>query len=249
MPKLTMVVLLTAALVATAGRARGQEPRLFEWGRDPARGELVNLTAGAGPCAPIDPTRPTVVVVHGLNPLGPVAHCTVAEGYAESIGRRYGAGVNVLGWDWNGATMDRLMPRANDDRAEQQGLVLASSLMARGVDPSRLHFIGQSSGCLVVASASRVLVHVTGRFIGRITLLDPAWTHHARLFEKLQVQGTSPIVEHYWAPGPSGFGREARRANVDDRAVSGPNGLVGLVRPFHTDHLHAVRWHIRNVTP
>ena len=55
------------------------------------------------------------------------------------------------------------------------------------------------------------------------------------------------MVDHYWAPGLSGFGRPAEFPGVRDQAVFGPRRALGLLRPFHTDHLHTVRWHIRQI--
>lgn len=238
---------LLTALALPSGT--GPDTRLFAWGRDPARGVLLNLTTGAGPSDPIDPARPTVVVAHGLNPMAPLVRCRIAECYAEAIGERFGPSVNVLGWDWNAATIRSARPRINDEHAVEQGRALGAALLRLGIEPTGLHLIGQSSGSVVVAAAARVLVRATGRAVARITLLDPVGAQHGLIFGRLGVASCAASVEHYWAPGPSGFGRRAPYPGVHDQAVPAPGGLLGLVRPSRADHLNTVRWHLRRAGP
>ena len=117
----SLVVLLTF-VAPTATPAFDGGLRLADWGSEPSRGVLVNLTVGARWGDPIDARRPTIVVVHGTNPFDPVMHFTMAESYAEVIGGRYGSTVNVLGWKWNADTMSRpLRPRQNQLHAVAQG--------------------------------------------------------------------------------------------------------------------------------
>jgi hypothetical protein len=117
------------------------------------RGVLVNLTGGSPTSRQIDPTRPTLVVVHGVNPFHPRCHYTVAERYAEVVAARFGATVNVLAWDWNADTMPSLYPPIVDRHAIEQGRALGHALLHTGVDPLSLHVLGQSEGCLVATSA------------------------------------------------------------------------------------------------
>jgi hypothetical protein len=243
MAHLGFLSLLAATLVV----APGDDVRLFELGRDRSPGVLLNLTAGARPCDPIDPSRPTVVVTHGLNPMAPAFRFAMAERYAEAIGARYGRSINVLSWDWNGVTMRSLRPSRNDADALEQGWALGAALLRLGVDPARVHLIGQSSGCLVVTAAARILADARGRQVARLTLLDPAGGHHRWIFGRLGANSAAAVVEHYWAPGLSGFGKPAPYPGVRDQAVPGPRGARGLLRPFHTDHLHTVRWHIGRI--
>lgn len=243
--------MLNYALVATAivlglagGQATAGGPKLAAWGHDPASGLLVNLTPGAAPFAPLDPSRPTIVVVHGINPFSNLVHFTIAERYAETIERLYGPRVNVAGWDWNGDTLRGLGPRANDAHALAQGEALGRALLASGIDPVRLHLIGHSSGGLVAARAARSLTNAHGRPVGRLTLLDPAVFHHRLIFESLGATSAAMIVENHWAPGPSGYGRAAPYAGVQNQVVRGPNRFLGLLRPMHSDHMHVVRRHL-----
>ncbi len=112
-------------------------------------------------------------------------HFTMAERYAEVIGGRYGSTVNVLGWKWNADTMSRpLRPRQNQLHAVDQGPILAAALRHAGVEPSRLHLIGQSSGCLVATSAALMFTS-SGQPPARLTLLDPAAIYHDLLFQAL----------------------------------------------------------------
>jgi pimeloyl-ACP methyl ester carboxylesterase len=236
-------LLTTLILGAGAGHA-GPAP-LFAPGHDPARGLLVNRTVGSRPFDPIDPTRPTVVVAHGLNLAPHLVHCTIDQSYAAAIGARHGPSINVLGWDWNAATIQSLRRTVNDEVAVRQGYALGACLLRLGLDPSNVHLIGQSSGGLVVAAAARVLADATGRRVASVTLLDPAGAHHRLLFDRLGVTSSTLSVVHYWAPGPSGFGRAAPYPGVHDQSVPATSRWAGFVRPLRTDHLNTVRWHIQ----
>jgi hypothetical protein len=233
---------LILAIISSNGIAAG--PKLVGHGPDGSRGVLVNLTLGSRGNAPIDPSRRTVVVVHGLNPFHPFMHFTMAERYAEAIANRYAGTVNVLGWDWNADTMPSLHPSINDRHAVKQGLALAQCLRNAGVRPETLHMIGQSSGSLVVASAARELTNQFGYPINRLTLLDPVTDQHAILFDELAVGSSAVTIEHIWVPGLSGFGKHAEYSNITNQPHPGPYKIFGLIRPLHSDHLHAVKWHI-----
>jgi hypothetical protein len=235
--------LLLLALVAHLA-GPGPSDRLMAWGRDPSRGVLVNLTVGSGPADPVDPRRPTVVVVHGLNPFSTVLRFEMAERYAEEIGRAWGPSVTVLAWDWNAAATPRLRPGAGIREALDQGAALAGALLGTGLDPARMHLIGQSSGSVIVAAAARGLAGATGRPVDRLTLLDPVGAQHEVIFGQLAAATAALRVEHIWATGPSGFGRASGYPGVIERSLDGPGGAFGLLRPMHTDHFYAVRWHI-----
>ena len=131
------------------------EPRLRLWapGPDHASGSLINCTVGCQPGSPLDPSRPSVVVVHGINPVHTLMHSEIAQRYGEAIGARWGTSINVLGWDWNGDTLRSLRPSRNEALAELQGRALAEALVRAGVAPDRLHLVGHSSGGLVAAAA------------------------------------------------------------------------------------------------
>jgi pimeloyl-ACP methyl ester carboxylesterase len=222
------------------------EPGLPLWaaGPDRASGSLINCTVGCQPGSPIDPARPTVVVVHGINPFRSWMHLEVAQRYGEAIGERWGMSINVLGWDWNGDSMRSMRPSRNDALAEFQGRALAEALVRAGVAPDRLHLVGHSSGGLAAAAAARSLADNAGDPIDRLTLLDPAEGQHDRIFGALGAGRAARVVYHFWAPGPSGFGRPALYPNVRDQAMAGPAGWRGLIAPDRLDHHNIVRWHI-----
>ncbi|MHC5537796.1 thioesterase domain-containing protein [Singulisphaera rosea] len=220
---------------------------LIAKGRDEATGILVNSTVGAGPFDPIDPTRWTVAVVHGLNPYHPRLHFTIAERYAESIGSRYGSNVNVVGWDWNAATMPSYRAAIIRQNAIAQGNALGMTLYHAGVQPSSLHLVGHSSGCIIAIRAARVLMERTGQRVARITLLDPSVPEHRLIFEELDCASLTNHLEHVWVPGLSGFGRPVYQPGVANLRVAGPRGALGLLTPLHLDHFYAVGWHAREM--
>ena len=223
------------------------EPRLFDRGGDDSTGILVDYTAWVAPGYQFHAGRPTIVVIHGINPAPRRIRSAMAVRYAEAIGRAGGRAVNVLGWEWNASTLKRLRPSRNVQDAEWQGCRLARDLLSIGVEPGSLMLIGQSTGSVVAASAARELARFRGVPVGRMILLDPVATQHSAIFGRLAAADHARVVEHYWARGPSGFGRPARDPRVIQAGLPPRSGGWGLVRPSRADHLNVVRWHIGRV--
>jgi hypothetical protein len=238
--------IVLAVLAAAVGTAHAGDVRLTAVGPSPGRGVLVNRTVGGRPFDPVDPARPVVVVVHGLNPFHPLIHFTIGQRYGEALGRTYGASMQVFEWDWNAVTTTDLLfgLSANERFCEGQGRLLAGALIAARIDPSRVSFIGQSSGVIVAAAAARSIAGHYGRPIGRLTLLDPFHVQHELIFTRLAVSSCASAVDHYWVPGPSGFGESVDLPGVTSTRLPSPRRYRGLLRPLHSDHLHAVRWHV-----
>lgn len=240
LPALSFAIALYGSLFATEQDAI----RLFAAGPSRGRGVLVNRTPGARPADPINRNLPTLVVVHGLNPLHPFMHMTVGERYAEAVARA-GMLVNVLEWDWNASTLRMGGITATRLHAIHQGYRLGEALLSRGIEPASVHLIGQSAGCLAAAAAAWRCDERSGRPVGRLTLIDPFGPDQGWIFGRLDACRCAVRVEHLWAPGPSGFGGPAHYPGVVNVKVPGPSGLRGLLRPLHSDHLNTLRWHIR----
>jgi pimeloyl-ACP methyl ester carboxylesterase len=237
------------ALMVAAASVTGHEawPTFFEWGGDPARGVLVNLTPGAKPWEAPDPARPTLVFIHGLNPTPRTLHFTMSRRFSEAVARRFGAGFNLLSWDWNAASVVSLRPGVNDENAVQQGFALADALRGAGVDPSRTHLIGHSSGAIVAAAAARALLNEFGRPVAQLTLLEPATLYHSVIFDRLAAGSAAYCVENYWSPGPSGYGRHVNHLGVWNWRVDNPTPYIGLVSPRHSGHLAVMRWYLATI--
>ena len=62
--QLVLVILL---LTSTVGC--GLNTAVLQKGGNNRHGVLLNYSCGANPCDPIDPTKPTIVITHGWNPL------------------------------------------------------------------------------------------------------------------------------------------------------------------------------------
>lgn len=237
------------ALAAIAATAEAGEIRLTAVGPSPARGLLVNRTVGRRPFDPVDPSIPAVVVVHGMNPFHPLIHFTMGQCYGDALGGRYGATVQVLEWDWNAVTTTNFLfgCSANERFCEAQGRMLAAALIAARIDPALLTFIGQSSGVVVSASAAQSLYAHHGRPIRRLTMLDPYHAQHELIFTRFSARSCASAIDHYWVPGPSGFGRSADYPGVTSTRLPSPRRYRGLIRPLHSDHMHAVRWHVGTI--
>lgn len=242
-----MLAAVCLALLAFPGRT-DDALALMVPGPDFGRGTLVNVSLGAHPNTPLDPGKPTFVIVHGLNPLHPLMHFEVGERYGDALRARYGNLCNVALWNWNGVTTHGLSHARVHHRAIEQGERLAETLLAMRIDRSRLALIGQSAGCVLVASAARRLTRRGGAPVRQLTMIDPAWQEHELIFEQIQAGSCAWIVENLWVPGASGFGAPAYYANVRNFEIPGPNGLYGLLNFSESDHLHAVSWHIRWLT-
>lgn len=233
---------LIVAVVAVAGWE--DRPPLVVKGGDPSTGILVNVTPGARPSDGADPARPTVVFVHGLNPLPRTVHFHMAEEFAASLARRGGPPLNVFGWNWNAATFTSLRSKENSAAAVEQGRILAATLRGSGVDLSQTQLIGHSAGGIVAASAARSLAFEHGTPIAQLTLLDPAAYYHSVIFQELAAGATAPIVENYWASGLSGYGRPVASAGVRSIQVDGPMPALGLVWLTRSNHLFVVHWYL-----
>jgi hypothetical protein len=235
-------VVLYAAVASLAGV--GERPALIRLGSDLATGVLVNYTPGAQHTDPPDRSRPTLVFIHGLNPLPRTVHFEMARHLGLALTRRGGPPFNVLGWDWNGASCRSLRSSVNDEAAVQQGASLAAALRHAAIAPGWTHLIGHSSGCIVAASAAQAIAAGTGEQVAHLTLLDPATFHHHLVFERLAAGSVARRVENYWTAPPSGFGREAHYAGVWNQRVTGPTPYFGVLWPLQSDHLNLVHWYL-----
>ena len=120
---LLLLVLASLGQAPTALPIVPPEPaaRFLAPGPDDAPGVLINCTVGAATLRAPDPSRPTVVIVHGINPYHPFMHIEMAQRYGEAIGACWGSDLNVLGWDWNANSMQGPFPGRNALLAECQG--------------------------------------------------------------------------------------------------------------------------------
>jgi pimeloyl-ACP methyl ester carboxylesterase len=235
-------VVLCAAIASLAGV--GDRPALIRMGSDLATGVLANYTPGAQRFDPPDPSRPTVVFIHGLNPMPRTVHFEMARHLGLALDRRGGPPFNVFGWEWNGVSCRSFRASVNDEVAVKQGVALAAALREAGIPPASTHLIGHSSGCIVAASAGQAIAAGTGERVAQLTLLDPATFHHPLVFERLAAGSAAWRVENYWTALPSGLGREVAYLGVRNLRVPGPTPWIGVVFPLRSDHLNLVHWYL-----
>ncbi|MGE3819631.1 MAG: hypothetical protein AB7I30_09365 [Isosphaeraceae bacterium] len=226
----------TAALFADY-----ESTRLIEPGGDPATGHLVNVSLDG---RPVDLELPTIVFVHGLNFAPRLIHFGMADRFGEAVDGRGDPPVNLLGWNWNAATMAGLNRQANRDLAVAQGVRLARALHRLKIDPEKTHLIGQSSGTIVVASAASVLRKGTGHKLAQVTVLDPPIASHDLVFEAYDVTESAKVADHAWALGPSGLGGPYWREGLRNTQVEAPRPWAGILNPRYSAHLNVVRWYI-----
>ena len=223
----------------------GLNDAILKTGGNGRMGVLLNYSCGAHPGDPIDPSKPTIVITHGWNPLPKRTRTTFACAASEAIKCRCGNSYNLLSWDWNAVKVSPF--NGEPFRIGRcQGKKLASALRAHGVNPRCTQFIGHSLGTLIVSQAAVCL-----RDLGptaQLTLLDPPTSLHEEIFCRLKAHRHACHVENYWAPRLSGYGDDAcypgvRNYNVGD----GQAPILGVVDLSRSNHVEVMRWYYRTI--
>jgi hypothetical protein len=205
------------------------------------KGVLLNYSCGARPCDPIDPTKPTIVITHGWNPLPKRIRMTFGESGARALRCRCGDSYNLMSWDWNAVKVSPF----NDEPiriGKCQGRMLAAALRSRGVNPGRTQIVAHSLGTLTAAQAAACLSDLGP--MAQLTLLDPPSSMHDEIFCKLGATCHARVVENYWAPGVSGYGEEVCCCSgVRNYRVDGSNPVRGIVDLSVSNHMHVMLWY------
>ena len=237
-PATRHIVLVLALAGLTSGC--GLNTAVIQKGGNGRKGVLLNYSCGAGPCDPIDPSKPTIVITHGWNPLPKRIRTTFACAGANAIKCRYGDRYNLLSWDWNGVSVS---PFNDEPRriGKCQGRMLARALRCRGVNPHCTHLIAHSLGTVAVAQAAACLRDLGP--MAQITLLDPPTSMHDEIFCNLAVTRNACVVENYWAPRISGYGDEVCYRGVRNYRVDGPTPIRGIVDLSVSNHVYVMRWY------
>lgn len=238
--------LYPALLLAASGLATGcgLNTAVIQTGGNGRMGVLLNYSCHANVCDSIDPSKPTIVITHGWNPLPKGIHTTFGSASAQALKCRCGDSYNLLSWDWNAV---RVSP-FNDEPlrvGKQQGRMMAAALRARGVDPGRMHIIGHSLGTIAAAQAAVCLQDLG--CTAQITLLDPPETYHDQIFLELAPTRHAHVVENYWSPGVSGYGAHANVAGVQNYIVRGTKPIVGIVDLSLSNHVYVMRWYYETI--
>lgn len=230
--------LLLAACCAASGC--GLNTAVLQKGGNGRLGVLLNYSCHAHPCDSIDPSKPTIVITHGWNPLPNRIRTTLGPSAAAAIKRRCGDSYNLLSWDWNGVRV-----RARNDEplriGKEQGRMMAAALRARGVDPRRTQIIGHSLGTIVASQAAACLSDLGPT--AQLTLLDPPESYHDEVFCQIGAIRHGQVVENYWAPGPSGYGAHAGYPGVQNYIIRGTTPIRGIVDLSVSNHVYVMRWY------
>lgn len=236
---------LLLMMVAGVSTGCGLNDAILQKGGNGRMGVLLNYSCGAHPCDPIDPSKPTIVITHGWNPLPKRIRTTFACSAAKAIKCRCGDSYNLLSWDWNAVKVSPF----NDEPfriGRCQGKMLASALRSRGVNPRCTQLIGHSLGTLVVTQAACCMQDLGP--MAQITLLDPPTSLHEEIFCRLKAQRLACVVENYWAPRISGYGEEANYRGVRNYNVGdGQAPIAGIVDLSRSNHVEVMRWYYRTI--
>lgn len=218
----------------------GLNTAVIQSGGNGRKGVLLNYSCGAHPCDPIDPSKPTIVITHGWNPLPKRIHTTFGCAGANALKCRCGDRYNLLSWDWNAVKVSPF----NDEPlriGRCQGRMLAAALRCRGVQPCRTQIIAHSLGTVAASQAAACLSDLGP--IRQLTLLDPPEQFHDEIFCCLGATRHACVVENYWAPGISGYGAEANQRGVRNYKVKGTAPVRGIVDLSVSNHVHVMRWY------
>lgn len=232
-----LMILLVLASMATGC---GLNTAVLQWGGNGRKGVLLNYSCGAHPCDPIDPTKPTIVITHGWNPLPKRMHASFGCSGANALKCRCGDSFNILSWDWNAVKVSPF----NDEPvrvSRRQGRMLAAALRCRGVEPCRTQIIGHSLGTIIAAQAAFCLSDRGP--MRQLTLLDPPDQFHEEIFCRLGATRHACVVENYWSPGISGYGAHVDCRGVRNYVVKGTTPIRGIVDLSISNHVYVMRWY------
>lgn len=238
--RFTPRVLALALACCALASGCGLNTVLSRPGGNGCMGVLLNHSCGAAPCDPIDPSKPTIVLTHGWNPLPNKIHSAFGPASAAVIKRRCGDSYNILSWDWNGV---RISPFRDEPLrvGKVQGRKMAAALRARGVVPCRTQIVAHSLGTIAISQAA-VCLSDLGPF-AQLTLLDAPETYHEQIFGELCPQRHARVVENYWAPGISGFGYHADYPGVRNYIVRGTTPIRGIFDLSISNHVYVMQWY------
>ena len=223
----------------------GLNSAVLQKGGNGRKGVLLNYSCGAHPCDAIDPSKPTIVVTHGWNPLPKQIRTTFGLSAAKALKCRCGDSYNLLSWDWNAVKVSAF----NDEPlriGRCQGKMLASALRSRGVNPRCTQIIGHSLGTLVATQAA-VCLSDRGP-MAQLTLLDPPTSLHEELFCRLGAQRHACCVENYWVPGISGYGGKANYRGIRNYEIEqGHSPMIGIIDLSVSNHVYSMLWYYQTM--
>ncbi len=232
--------LIAVLLLCSFATGCGLNSSILQKGGNGRKGVLLNYSCGAHPCDAIDPSKPTIVITHGWNPLPNKIHTTFGSSGARAIQRRCGDRYNLLSWDWNAVRVSPFK-HAPITIGRSQGRMLATALRARGVSPQNTHMIAHSMGTIAIAQAAVCMSDLGA--MAQLTLLDPPTKFHEEIFCKLGATRHALVVENYWAPGISGLGRHVNYRGVHNYRVQGKHPVRGCVDLSLSNHVNTMLWY------
>ena len=165
--------------------------------------QLLNFSSDAdSTVSPFDPSRPTLVFIHGRNT---VATDQVCGGYrwprelATVIAARIGARANLVVFQHD--ILAALPPPDYDAALPEISDFLLSELIRLGLTDD-LHLVSHSGGMVPLLNAVNQL-----GFVRQVTLLDGPWISHPIILEDTDAfYSRVGYLENYYVPPPWGLG-------------------------------------------
>ena len=231
---------LVIVLLCAACTGCGLNTAVLQWGGNDRHGVLLNYSCGARPCDAIDPSKPTIVITHGWNPLPKHIRTTFGIAGANALKCRCGDSYNILSWDWN-AVQVPVLHNGPVRVGREQGRMMAAALRCRGVNPRSTQIIAHSLGTVAAAQAAVCLSDLGP--MAQLTLLDPPKSMHEEIFERLCAPRHALVVENYWSPGLSGYGKHADYRGVCNYTVEGDAPVRGIIDLSVSNHVYVMRWY------
>lgn len=244
---LIVISLVLIAMVPTTSASQRISEILAVRGKALAGCRLTNMSVGAAPDSPINPSLPTYVITHGYNPLPGFVRLSTPEAYASKLRACHGNQINVLTWHWD--SRGQGSHHRNNQNATRSGRGLANALIARGVVPEQTTMIGHSMGAVVISKAANCIFYETGRCTQELVLIDAPKRRLPIILHELNVTECATVVKNVWASGLSGVGAPVNDPRVMNIAAPSRRRRIGCRGPLcvaRNNHMDVVLWYYQN---
>ena len=213
---------------------------------------LTNLwefdASGKNSTVGIDPTKPTVVVIHGWNKSGATEYGTddALATLATTIASQY-SGEQVLALDWGKAAKDPgflgLVPLTAAGRVEGIANWAVSELEALGLQASQITLIGHSLGAYV----ADVIGHSSFGEVDNLYALDPAGSYAMTTYNLNAANGGSLPIPRFDSAATNSYAFFDPLTPADDSTQARTAQYTFIAYNSLLDVFHPIRDHFEGV--